>query len=129
MPATNVCEASRNTSTRRPRSRYSVTKPAVNSLNALTPLARLGLRVDTHAADENGGEKECRRRSAEDDLLAGRREQQASDRVTSEDAAFDGARGDVGGGEPFGVLATEGRSAACAGRTAEYAMATSPART
>ena len=29
----------------------------------------------------------------------------------------------------FGVFATEGRSAACAGRTAEYAMATSPART
>ena len=35
MPATNVCEVSRNTSTRRPRSRYSVTKPAENSRNPL----------------------------------------------------------------------------------------------
>ena len=49
-----------------------------------------------------------------------------SDRGPRRCEALDGARGDVGGGEPFGVFATEGRSAACAGRTAEYAMATSP---
>ena len=65
--------------------------------------------------------------AAPSDLLAGRREQQASDRGTPEDAkALDGARGDVGGGELLRRLCNGGRSAACAGRTAEYAMATSP---